>query len=554
MARKATGRPPGRPRKNPMADPDNQQLVREIQQELGIEMSTQEEINDLLPDLPAETIPSNVHSDFIEPMADVGPAPESPTAISYVEVPATKGRRGAAKPPAANPASKTTGQAEINKVLGSAVTFRFSKIDDRGSVVYLNECSIDDLRYVGGDVERFIQENLITMAGDGAFLVEAKNEQGAITKSKRYNVLSPYRPAQGGFAPPAVDNKIVDRLLSKIERAEEAERNRPQVDPFQQLRQMQELMGPKSDPMLLLMMMQQQQQPRGPDPELAMMRMQLEQLKNVPPPMLPPPPPPPAPPTLIEQLVPLIPLIQPLLQRKEQPSFIDQAGQFMGMFGPMIKDMFGGRNEASSEIHRLQLEHLKEKIEDLSTGDSVGLTIDTLRQIKKLNKEIGGGPAESSVKYFFENFQQNMTGLAEAARALRGQDRQPPRLPSPAAPPPAKSSDEPPALPAAFHEIMVKLNSADTDELRLMLMLEALRVLHDQTEYYKPIPQKLMAQVKMGLRDQFKISVEMFMQDIVNNGLLPQEAADRVIAAASAHFDDVRKLLKESEDGEEEEE
>jgi len=530
-----------------MADPVNQELVREIQQELGIEMATQEEINDLLPDLPAENIPSNGHGDFIEPMADVGPAPESPTAVSYVEVPVKNTRRGAAKPPAANPATKTTGQAEINKVLGSAVTFRFSKIDDRGSVVYLNEFGIDDLRYVGGDVERFIQENLISMAGDGAFLVEAKNEQGSITKSKRYNVLSPYRPAQGGFTPPPVDNKIVDRLLSKIERAEEAERNRPQVDPFQQLQRMQELMGPKSDPMLLFMMMQQQQ-PKGPDPELAMMRMQLEQLKNVPPPMPPPPPPPPAPPTLVEQLIQLAPILAPfvdkLVNRKEPPSFIDQAHQLLSVFGPTFKDMFGGRNDAAAEIHKLQLEHLTEKIADLSTGDSVGSTIETLRQIKELNKEIGGGPAESSVKYFFENFQQNMQGLATAARAFRGTEEGQPRLPKAAATPPPPPA-EPPPLPQAFHDIMVKLNAADTDELRLMLMLEALKILHDQTEYYRPIPQKLIAQVKMGLRDQFKVDVGMFMQDIVDNNLLSQEAADKVIAAASAHFDDVKKLLAE---------
>ena len=542
-----------------MADPDNQQLVREIQEELGMiqepEMATQEEINDLLPDLPAETIPSNGHGDFIEPMADVGPVPESPTAVSYVEVPVKNTRRGAAKSPAANPASKTTGQAEINKVLGSAVTFRFSKIDDRGSVVYLNEFNIDDLRYVGGDVERFIQENLISMAGDGAFLVEAKNEQGAITKSKRYNVLSPYRPAQGGFSPPPVDNKIVDRLLSKIERAEEAERNRPQVDPFQQLRQMQELMGSKSDGMMPMMMllMQQNQQQKGPDPELAMVRMHLEQIKNQPQPLPPPPPPPPPPPTLIEQLVPLIPLIQPLLQRKEQPSFIDQAGQFMGLFGPMIKDMFGGRNDASSEIHRLQLEHLKEKIEDLSTGDNISSTIDNLRQAKELFKEIGGGPAESSVKYFFENFQGNMHALSGAVKAMRGGEDQP-RLPgAPPAAKPAPSAAEPPALPAAFHEIMVKLNAAETDEMRLMLLLEALKILHDQTEYYKPIPQKLVAQVKMGLKDQFKASVGMFLEDIVSNGLLSQEAADKVIAASSAHFDDVKKLLEGANDDAEEE-
>lgn len=523
--------------------PKAKELIAEIQEEVAMPTPTNGQPE---PALEVEATPEIMP----EPMPNAPAPPEPQTIVVEAQPPAGKkkavSRSGQTKVPSAN--------VVVNQVIGSAVSFRISK-NNNGTMAYIGEYTLDDLRPSGNDMERFIQENLIDRHGDGKFFVQAKNGQGGVAREREYTVLSPYRPAAGGVNPTqgAAEGKLLDLLSSQLRTMHEEARNKPQPDPIAQMRAMQELMGPKQDSSGMMMaMMMMQQQSSGPDPRLAVLEMQLAEAQRraaEPPPLPPPPlPPPPPPDNTLRDLIPFL--------TREQPSVVDQMLKALPLIQPMISNMFGGRNDMAAEMQKLQLDHLKEKISELSMphnplDDLAG----QIEAVRNLGSVLGGAPAESAVKYFFENFGTNMEALGSAAKAIRGEENQarlgpgsgeaPAALPAPAAPA-APAEGHP--LPPDFHTAMEAVNNADDDKERLMLMLAALQILHQQSEHYRSIPTKMMTQVRMNLPDQFFKSVEMFMTDCENEGLIGPEAAAAVVRAAKTNFSEIRKMMQAAEE------
>lgn len=468
----------------------------------------------------------------------------------------------------ASAAGSNAAKREVEKMLPSAVRVHVYKRNRHGKMSFVSDYSANDLA-AQGSIERFLHEYVVPEYEYGEYAVYMQQpgaqELKPLGSVSLEEPLSHRRRREGNGG----DTKeILDLFMKQHNEAVAA--SAQQKDPLQQMQETLKFLegmrgdkGEKSsmDPMMmmLLMQMQQKQAPAGPDPIMLKIIERLERMEessfNAA--MLPPPPPPPPPPP--DPMASLAPLLQMMMSQQKQSTDLLIAAM-TNKSNPVedlarLNAITGATDDRMTTKDMIALiPTLKDLIAPNRDRSSMTEAMETLRSVKLLEREFGGGGNEASSSFwdFLRDFITSDAG-ARIAEAMMAQDaakkvderQQQRRMAAQGVVSEEEASEEEGlVIPEAFRKTeAVALNTAATSPERLQALVRAFQRLGAYPDF-RPYMAKIIGLMKENRKMECLDFVGQFLESMVDAGAIELEPAQKSLDDLRTYWIIVRQQLK----------
>lgn len=486
--------------------------------------------------------------------------------------PPTRRRKKTARKP--NAASTSGAKKAVQKMLPPSVRVLIYKRSSAGQMAYVGDYSANDLM-AQGTLERFLHAYVIDEYGYGeysAYLQEPNKEPspaGSIT------IAEPASHRRNKDQGPTDSVDLFKLMLERDEkaRAEAANRKSPMEEMREMLTFFQTMTGadqekPTMDPMLMFLMMQMNNRPEppsGPDPLMMQVIERLERMEQdrQAAAMIPPPPPPPPQPqadpmdgmakmmaVLSEQNSKNAELLLQAIQsnRPTERNSIEEYATLLKLNGVTddrlsTKDLLG------------MLPTLKGLIAPDPGKSSISEALETLRNVKILEREFGGGGDQAAASFwdFLRDFIQSDAGTeiakaitakennqkleerhAERRRALEENDAQAQE---------EQEDEQGLMIPESFGKHAQAINQAATAAERVQSLIQGLQHLGMYPDF-RPYMAKIIGLMKQNRKIECLEFIAQFLESLIEAGSIEQVAAQKSLEDLDEHWDILRQQLK----------
>lgn len=510
-----------------------------------------------------------------------------PPIIIQNQVPAARGR---GRPPAAAaqaddgmPAAPAS--AALRRAVGSTEEIKIRKVDDLGREGFIAAYPITVLAKTRNDPELYIQQYLFPHYGPGEYVVEGYNAKGQLVSAPRRITLMgapnghgqplgmpmgmPPMPGMPQATSPA--RSVVDMLYERtvtLENELRAKANQPPKSAAEmaiEYDQLKKSFGGGSDA-LMFMLMQQQHRAAG-DPaltsELAVLRAEVDRLRNAPiaAPAALPPLPMPAPSNdqpLANALVEVVKMGRPVAPPPgpDMMAMMATMGTMMqGFMAPMIEIIkMRGTDDSEKSYLRELVAELKEEVREVQSTPPRGITdiANELSAIKTVAEALGmkkGEEAEAEgnffgfLREFVKSFPSNIAALGDLTSKVRANEAAArPQQPAPQQLAAAPVPEAPPAPPEAFVNEIKKLNAAEENATRLEVVIQSLWHL-GQHPFWEARINNMIELTQQRKKPAALAEIRDFLTECAKAGMITDSAAHEATRAVDVNFELVAQYV-----------